>query len=84
MDIVTDQVLDFGYIVQGSNVFTPAIWPRFNNFKGDLKPNETFKYVLEIIANNLSPQHVTIEVSWDGNWSTNLTAMATRFQIKIV
>jgi len=84
IDIVTDQILDFGYIVQGSNLFTPAIWPRFNNFKGDLKPNETFKYVLEIIANNLSPKKVTIEVSWNGNWSTNLNTMATGFKIKII
>lgn len=84
MDIATDQVLDFGYITKESNLFMPAIWPRFNSFKGDLKPNETFKYILEITANNLSPRKVTVEVSWNGNWSTNLESMAKDFQIRIL
>jgi hypothetical protein len=81
VDIVTDQVLDFGYIVEGSNTFSPSIWPLFNNFKGDLHPNETFRYVLEITANNLSPKIVTIEVSWNGNWSLDLNSMANNFKI---
>lgn len=70
VDIVTDQVLDFGYIVEGSSCFSPAIWPLFNNFKGNIHPNETFRYVIEIVANNLSPHRETIEVRWNGNWAT--------------
>jgi hypothetical protein len=84
IDFVTDQVLDFGYITEGSNLFTPSVNPRFNNFKGDLQPNETFRYVLEIQANNSSPKKITIEVSWNGTWNEDLEEMANGFTIKII
>jgi len=84
IDFVNDQILDFGFIVENSGIFTPAITPRFNNFQGDLKKDESFQYVIEIVSNNSKPKQYTIEVFWDGRWDSNLNNMAKSFKIKIL
>jgi hypothetical protein len=75
-DIVTEQVLDFGYITEGSNQITLSVTPIFNNFKGIQGKNESFRYLLEIIADNYRPKKlITIQIFWDGKWTENLNEM---------
>jgi len=83
VDIVTEQVLDFGFIIENDIEFKPVVEPIFNNFKGFLKQGESIRYQLEIIADNYRPKGlITIETSWNGNWSDNLSIMESNFIIK--
>ncbi|TAL72825.1 MAG: hypothetical protein EPN88_04660 [Bacteroidetes bacterium] len=84
INFFSEQILDFGFITEGSDNFSPSISPIWNNFKGYLKANETFRYVLEILSNNSKPKIITIEVSWDGGWDANLEIMGTAFKIRIL
>lgn len=82
IDFITEQILDFGYLTKGADAFTPAVSPRYNSFKGNLKANEIIKYTLEIQANNAKPKIVEIEVSWDGIWNSNLDKMKFKMEKK--
>ena len=82
-DIVTENVLDFGFVEKNSQEFFPAVHPILDIFKGKLKPNESFRYFLEIIADNYRPKKlIIIEVSWDGKWTSNLNEMKSSLIIK--
>jgi len=82
-DIVTENVLDFGFIEENSEKFYPHVNPIVDIFKGFLKPNESFKYFLEIIADNYRPKKLfIIEVSWDGTWTSNLDEMKNHLIIR--
>ncbi|HJZ41526.1 MAG TPA: hypothetical protein VJ203_14255 [Bacteroidales bacterium] len=85
VDIVTEQVVDFGYIIDNSREFKPTVTPIYNSFKGNLGQNESFIYYIEIVADNYrSRQLIGIEVSWDGKWPENLKDMHRSLVIKRV
>jgi len=75
VDFVDEQILDFGYLEKGADEFRPSLSPSFNNFKGNLKANGIIKYTLEVQANNAKTVRVELEVSWDGNWTSDLEKM---------
>lgn len=83
IDVVTEQVLDFGAIAENAKEFKPIVVPVFNSFKGNLTSNESFRYFIEIIADNYRPKELTvIEVSWDGKWTSSLNEMKSSLIIK--
>ena len=83
VDIVTEQVVDFGYIIDNAKEFKPTVTPIYNSFKGNLAQNESFIYYIEIIADNYrSRKLIGIEVSWDGKWPENLNDMHRSLVIK--
>lgn len=84
INFIADQVLDFGFLTEGSDSFSPSISPRWNNFKGYLKRDETFRYVIELIADNSIQKKITIEVFWNGTWNANLDQMINAFRIRIL
>lgn len=84
LDFITEQILDFGFIEEGSEEFKPAVNPVWKNFRGYLKRNETFIYQLELLANNSKPQKLSVEVFWDGKWNDNLEVMANSLKIRIL
>jgi hypothetical protein len=82
VDIVTERIADFGYVIDSSTDFKPTVTPILNSFKGNLKHNETFRYFIEIIAENYrSKKHVVIEVTWDGIWPNDLSEMCEHLKI---
>jgi hypothetical protein len=83
VDIVTEQVIDFGYIIDSAKEFKPTVIPILNSFRGNLKQLESFRYNIEIIAENYRPkQLIIIEVTWDGNWPEDLNDMHKHLIIK--
>jgi hypothetical protein len=84
VDFTNDQVIDFGFITQGADYFCPSISPRWNNFQGYIKRNETLRYKLEILSNNSKSKIVVIEVSWDGSWHEDLNTMSNSFKFRIL
>jgi hypothetical protein len=83
IDIVVEQVIDFGYIIDSAKEFKPTVTPILNSFKGNLKQNESFRYFIEIIAENYRPKKlIGIEVTWDGNWPEDLDEMHKSLIIK--
>lgn len=85
VDIVTERVADFGYVIDSSTEFKPTVTPILNSFKGNLRHNETFRYYIEIIAENYRPKKpVAIEVTWDGIWPDDLTEMCEHLRIRKV
>jgi hypothetical protein len=83
VDIVTERIHDFGYIIDSSTEFKPTVTPILNSFKGNMKHHETFRYYIEIIAENYRPKKlIGIEVTWDGMWPDNLTEMYRHMVIK--
>lgn len=76
VDIVNEQIVDFGYVIDSAKEFKPTVTPILNSFKGSLRQNETFRYYIEIIAENYRPKKlIGIEVSWNGYWPEDLTQM---------
>jgi hypothetical protein len=85
VDIVVEQVIDFGYIIDSSKEFSPTVTPILNSFKGVLRQSESIRYGIEIIAENYRPKKlVGIEVSWDGNWPEDLNLMHKHLSIEKV
>jgi hypothetical protein len=83
IDIVVEQVIDFGYIIDSSKEFTPTVTPILNSFKGILRQSESIRYFIEIIGENYRTKKLTgIEVSWDGNWPENLDQMHEHLSIE--
>jgi hypothetical protein len=82
-DVITENTLDFGFIEENSKIFHPTVNPLLDIFKGNLKANESFRYYLEIIADNYRPKKLFIfEVSWDGKWTSNLNEMKNSLIIR--
>jgi hypothetical protein len=85
VDIVTEKVIDFGYIIDSAKEFKPTVTPILNSFKGSLRQNESFRYYIEIIAENYRPRKlIGIEVTWDGNFPEDLNEMHKHLIIKII
>ncbi len=83
VDIVTERITDFGYVIDSSTEFKPTVTPILNSFKGNLKHHETFRYFIEIIAENFRPKKlIGIEVTWDGNWPEDLNEMHKHLVIR--
>jgi hypothetical protein len=82
VDIVTERIADFGYVIDSSTEFKPTVTPILNSFKGNLKHEETFRYFIEVISENYhSKKRIAIEVTWDGIWPNDLTEMCDHLVI---
>jgi hypothetical protein len=85
VDIVTEKVIDFGYIIDSAKEFKPTVTPILNSFKGSLRQDESFRYYIEIIAENYRPRKlIGIEVTWDGNFPEDLNEMYKHLMIKMI
>jgi len=83
VDIINSHTADFGYIMDSSTVFKPTVTPILNSFRGNLEHHETFRYLIQIVAENYNPTHLFgIEVTWDGLWPENLEEMHKHLIIK--
>lgn len=83
VDILTERIADFGYVIDNSTEFKPTVTPILNSFKGNLKHKETFRYYIEISAENYKAKELTgIEVTWDGNWPDDLNEMQSHLKIQ--
>lgn len=85
VDIVSERIADFGYVIDSSTEFKPTVTPILNSFKGNLKHNETFRYYIEIIAENYKAKDLKgIEVTWDGTLPDDINEMHRHLKIQKV
>jgi hypothetical protein len=83
VDITDKHNFDFGRIFENINTFNPVIKGYPNNFKGNLKPNETIRYCLKIDGVGFRQKNDQIfEVFWNGKWSDNEEIMKKNINIK--
>lgn len=82
VDVVTERIADLGYVIESSTEFKPTVTPILNSFRGNLKHHETFRYYIELIAENYRPRNpFCIEVNWDGIWPDNMEEMHQHLKI---
>ncbi|GAB6390786.1 MAG: hypothetical protein MdMp014T_0159 [Treponematales bacterium] len=85
IDVSTDQVFDFGRVVEGEDRFTPVLNWYPSNFQGYVSPNEVLRYTLEISADGYSAKRCqTFQVSWDGQWDDNRERMGQHLVVEEV
>jgi hypothetical protein len=98
MVLVHSAVADFGQLVpaEGTRLypmstegyrgyFEPALYARPNDFAGRMKNGETFRYAIEVHAENLpQPPRFLFEVSWDGVWLGDPEAMREHLRVRKV
>lgn len=73
--VLREQVVDFGYIAEGSNKFIPKLYWVSNNFQGFVGRDEAVRYQLQIEAVNFTSPIYAVQVSWDGIWDYNPPTM---------
>ena len=79
----TQQILDFGRVVEGGDIFEPVLYITPNNFQGFVARNEAVRYALEISADGyVAKQYQVFEVAWNGLWTDNLDQMEQNLVIR--
>jgi len=67
--LTKEQILDFGRMAEGENMFVPVLYSYSNNFQGFVRSGEVLRYLLEIRGSNFSSRRYQVfEVAWDGQW----------------
>ncbi|MEA2051366.1 MAG: hypothetical protein U9O90_00840 [Euryarchaeota archaeon] len=84
-NVATDDICDLGFLDENSNQFWLSLYIRPNNFRGFISANEAMRVSLIASADNFtSKSPYVLEISWDGNWSSNLDEMRKHLVIKEV
>jgi len=74
---------DFGHLSESERVFIPELYIIPNNFRGYVAPNQAVRYSLRVKAENFTSGKTTVfEVSWDGNWSSDMVEMERHLVVK--
>ena len=81
--IIKEQILDFGRMSEGENMFVPVLYSYSNNFQGFVKKGEVLRYQLEIRGSNFSSKKYQVfEVAWDGQWEYVPSEMEQHLHIR--
>lgn len=88
-NVATDDICDLGFLNENSNQFRNqfrlSLYMYPNNFRGFISANEAMRVSLIASADNFtSKSPYVLEISWDGNWSSNLDEMRKHLVIKEV
>jgi hypothetical protein len=82
--VADEEVLDFGMIYEGS-VFQPTLYVTGADFKGFVKPNDSARFSLQIVADNyVSPKMQIFQVDWNGRWANTPEEMSKNLIISEV
>jgi hypothetical protein len=78
-------IIELGRLVNDGEGFRPGSRWTPIGFSGNVKPNETIRYHLRAIAEDVLPSGWEIfEVSWDGQWDDHLQEMWKHLQVRKV
>jgi hypothetical protein len=72
---------DFGFLLEGGK-FSLSTYVTPNNFSGYVAKGEAIRVQVMASAHNGQSKPITIEVSWDGFWSTNLDEIQRHLVLK--
>jgi len=78
------ETCDFGYVLEDSGRFELSTYVIPNNFGGYIARGEAMRVRLIASAHNGHSKPLLLEVSWDGEWSTDLQEMQRHLVIKEV
>ena len=82
---VATETCDFGYVEEQSGRFQLSTYIAPNNFKRFIASGEAMRVIIVASAHNgQSESPFEVEVSWDGQWSTDLNEMQRHLVIKDV
>jgi hypothetical protein len=77
------ETCDFGYLEEGSGLFRLSTYIVPNNFRGHIARGDAMQVRVIVAAHNSrSVKPLLIEISWDGEWSTDLDEMQRHLVIK--
>jgi hypothetical protein len=80
-----ERIVDFGYLVEGSNQFIISLLATPGNFKGQVGANETLRYRIVATADNLTKTSpMFLQVSWDGKFDFDKDEMSKHLVIQKV
>lgn len=81
-NIRESKICDLGLIVEGDEQFRPSLYIHPNNFKGYVRADDAVRFGLEVRADNFTSKspHI-VEVSWDGQWTSDLDEMSIHLDI---
>jgi hypothetical protein len=87
VDIPHEQYFDFGCIAEHPvfppRHFRPMLYSYTNDFRGYLQANQSIRYSLQIQADNFASENYQVfEVSWDGEWNSDITVMRVHIKIR--
>jgi hypothetical protein len=83
--VTREQIVDFGLVVEGKNVYTPALYSTPNNFAGLVRTGDAVRYELAIEADDFSSdKYQVFEVAWDGVWDFAPEKMEKHLRIREV
>ncbi len=77
-----ERQIDFGYLNQGGNAFTPWLQTYPNNFKGHVKSETTLIYSLQVFADSYKSEIFEFSVYWNGVYDENPEQMSNNLVIK--
>lgn len=75
---------DLGWVEEGSGRFRLSTFFTPNNFNGSVSAGESVRVTLRASAHNGQSTPLVVEISWDGQWSANLTDMQRHLVVKEV
>jgi hypothetical protein len=77
-----ERQIDFGYLKQGGNAFTPWLQTYPNNFKGHVESETTLIYSLQVFADSYKSEIFEFSVYWNGVFDENPELMSKNLVIK--
>jgi hypothetical protein len=77
-----ERQIDFGYLKQGDNAFTPWLQTYPNNFKGHVESETTLIYSLQVFADSYKSEIFEFSVYWNGVFDENPEQMSKNLVIK--
>ncbi len=83
--ITKNDVCDLGFLDEGSQRFELSLYIKPNNFKGYVEPGQSMRVKIIVSGHNYESKTPKIlEISWDGNWSSDLDEIQKHLVIKEV
>ncbi len=81
VNIVSEQILDFGHLAEGAPRFIPSLYVLLSDFEGFVGSEQSVRFSLQIEADGYAArQYQVFEVAW----SDNLDEMAQHLRIREV
>ena len=79
------KVCDLGSLGENEQLFKPSLYFYPNNFTGFINPNQAVRYGIRVTAENFTAgKAIVIELSWDGQWSSDMAEMERHLVIKAI
>ena len=81
--IAVQDICDLGFLDEDSQRFMLPLYIVPNNFRGFVEPGQSMRITIRASAHNFeSKKPLGLEISWDGQWSSDMDEMQRHLVIK--